>query len=185
MKNGDNLTEIGALPEGREPQIYRTRMTRIGRIFTDNFDPCASVSSVQSVQSVFYSNPAIIDDDKKPQIKAPRVAPLGGASTSTVAPVDVAHTYGSHHTWRDVSMHCGGHDSNEGRYGINNELVLTDTNSNLSEFVPVSSLLISVLRLLCAQAHGHAPPQPALAVHLRLNRLRQTAKIFGKTQIIG
>ncbi len=28
--------------------------------------------------------------EKKPQIKAPRVAPLEGASTSTVAPVDVA-----------------------------------------------------------------------------------------------
>ncbi|VVB97271.1 Uncharacterised protein [uncultured archaeon] len=31
----------------------------------------------------------------KPQIKAPRVTPLSGVSTSTVAPVDVAHTYGS------------------------------------------------------------------------------------------
>ncbi len=27
----------------------RTRMTRIGRILTDNFNPCESVSSVQSV----------------------------------------------------------------------------------------------------------------------------------------
>jgi len=49
-------------------------------------------------------------------MKAPRVAPLGGASTSTVAPVDVAHTYGSRHTWRDVSMHCGGHDADERRF---------------------------------------------------------------------
>ena len=31
-----------------------TRMTRIGRIFTDTINPCASVSSVQSV---FYCNP--------------------------------------------------------------------------------------------------------------------------------
>ncbi|MBU4221638.1 MAG: hypothetical protein KKA10_08470, partial [Euryarchaeota archaeon] len=56
----------------------------------------------------------------KPQIKVPRVAPLEGASTSTVAPVDVAHTYGSP-PYVDiagryapagayVSMHCGGHD---------------------------------------------------------------------------
>ena len=31
------------------PQRYRTRMTRIRRIFTDNFNPCVSVSSAQSV----------------------------------------------------------------------------------------------------------------------------------------
>ncbi len=35
------------------PLLRRTRMTRIRRIFTDNFNPCASVSSVQSV---FYHN---------------------------------------------------------------------------------------------------------------------------------
>ena len=52
----------------------------------------------------------------KPRIKAPRVAPLEGASTSAVAPVDVAHTYGSRHTWRNVSMHCGGHDADERRF---------------------------------------------------------------------
>jgi hypothetical protein len=52
----------------------------------------------------------------EPQIKAPRVAPLEGASTSTVAPVDVAHTYGFRHTWRNVSMHCGGHDADERRF---------------------------------------------------------------------
>ena len=62
----------------------------------------------------------------KPQMKTPRVAPLEGASTSTVAPVDVAHTYGSP-PYVDiagryapagayVSMHCGGHDADEHRY---------------------------------------------------------------------
>ncbi len=54
--------------------------------------------------------------EMEPQIKAPRVAPLEGASTSTVAPVDVAHTYGPRHTWRYVSMHCGGHDADERRF---------------------------------------------------------------------
>ncbi len=51
-------------------------------------------------------------------------------------------------------------------YGINNELVLTDTNSIHSEFVRVriSSLLISVLRLLFAPAHERAPPQSAPAI---------------------
>ncbi|MCZ7356148.1 MAG: hypothetical protein O8C66_00195 [Candidatus Methanoperedens sp.] len=34
-------------------------------------------------------------ENKKPQMKAPRVTPLEGVSTSTVAPFDVAHTYGS------------------------------------------------------------------------------------------
>ncbi|MBU4221575.1 MAG: hypothetical protein KKA10_08140 [Euryarchaeota archaeon] len=44
-----------------------TRITRIGRIYTD---PCVSVSSASSAQSVFYRTPPIIDDDKKPQINA-------------------------------------------------------------------------------------------------------------------
>jgi len=40
---------------------------------------------------------------KKPQIKAPRVAPLEGASTYAPA--------GAY-----VSMHCGGHDADERRF---------------------------------------------------------------------
>jgi len=43
--------------------INRTRMTRIGRIFTDTHYPCASA------QSVFYRNPAI-NKDNEPQINA-------------------------------------------------------------------------------------------------------------------
>lgn len=39
---------------------FITRMTPIGRIFTDIHDPCVSVSSVLSV---FYHNPILIDDD--------------------------------------------------------------------------------------------------------------------------
>jgi hypothetical protein len=56
------------------------------------------------------------------------------------------------------------------RYGINNELGRTDTNSGHSEFVRVrfSSLLISVLSLLFAPAHERAPHAPA--VHPRLSR---------------
>ena len=63
------VTELGAAH--RKVRKYRkaqpqcgTRMTRIGRIYTD---PCASAS--------------------------------------TVAPVDVAHTYGSRHTWRSAFHH--------------------------------------------------------------------------------
>lgn len=55
------------------------------------------------------------------------------------------------------------------RDGINNEHIRTETNSIHSEFVRVriSSLLISVLRLLCAPAHERAPPQPAHRARLR------------------
>jgi hypothetical protein len=54
------------------------------------------------------------------------------------------------------------------RCGINNELGLTDTNSRHSELVRVrlSSLLISVLRLLSAPSHESAPPQFALQSRL-------------------
>ncbi len=53
------MTEINAMSEGWG--------TRIGRIFTDIFNPCVSASSAQSVS---YRNPSIIDDDKKPQMNA-------------------------------------------------------------------------------------------------------------------
>lgn len=95
------MHELNKLPQSsairREevlPQRHGTRMTRIGRIFTDNFNPWVSASSAQSV---FYRIPPIIDDDKKPQMKTPRVAPLEGAFTYAPA---VAY----------VSMHCGGYD---------------------------------------------------------------------------
>ena len=53
---------------------------------------------------------------------------------------------------------------------INNELERTEKNSGHSEFVRVriSSLLISVLRLLFTPAHERA--QPAPSVHLRTSR---------------
>jgi hypothetical protein len=60
---GDSMTEIREMLQQR----HGTRMTAIGRIFTDIFNPCVSASSVQSV---FYRNPSMIDDDKKPQINA-------------------------------------------------------------------------------------------------------------------
>ncbi len=75
-------TEIRAMPEAMVRLVAQnvavhdeemllsqrgTRMTLIGRIFTDIFNPWVSVSSVQSV---FYRIPRIIDDDKKPQMRA-------------------------------------------------------------------------------------------------------------------
>ncbi len=73
--SGDYLAilEIEEMPTKR----YGTRMTWIGRIFTDIFNPCVSASSVQSV---FYRNPATIDDDKKPQMNADerRYVPITG-----------------------------------------------------------------------------------------------------------
>jgi hypothetical protein len=53
--------------EGKAQPQFRTRTTRIARIFTDTANP--------------------------------------RASASTVAPVDVAHTYGSRHKWRSVFHH--------------------------------------------------------------------------------
>lgn len=130
---------------------------------------------------------------KKPQMKAPRVAPLEGV-----------YTYACGHTWvrsREPAgfrhderryvhavgfgeiIHRKGRKERKAmqqeplrssvtkiRYDINNELGRTDTNSGHLEFVRVriSSLLISVLRLLFALAHERAPP--ALAVHPRLSR---------------
>ncbi|NJD54252.1 MAG: hypothetical protein FIB07_15480 [Candidatus Methanoperedens sp.] len=45
-----SITYFGAAHrKGRKAQQFRTRMTRIARIFTDNFNPCASVLSVKSV----------------------------------------------------------------------------------------------------------------------------------------
>jgi hypothetical protein len=60
---GDSMTEIREMLQQR----HGTRMTLIGWIYTDIFNPCVSASSVQSV---FYRNTAIINDDKKPQMNA-------------------------------------------------------------------------------------------------------------------
>jgi len=101
-REGEKMTEIEAMPEGWEivrlgaqsvaiqtekilAHIYQTRMTWIGRIFTDIFNPRVSASSAQSA---FYRIPPIIDDGKKPQMKAPRVTPLEGV-----------YTYACGHTW--------------------------------------------------------------------------------------
>ncbi len=49
-------TDLSALPELLR---HRTQMTRIGRIFTDIFNPCASVLSVRSVFYPEYNEPQI------------------------------------------------------------------------------------------------------------------------------
>jgi len=74
-----------AIIPGARPEIIRpgTRITRIGRI---NTDPCVSASSAQSV---FYRNPIMIHDDKKPQIIAPRVTPLESVSTYALQGIGV------------------------------------------------------------------------------------------------
>jgi hypothetical protein len=53
----------------------------------------------------------------KPQIKAPRVAPLEGASTYALA-----RAY--------VSMHCGGHDADERRFAESYPRSFTVNTSN-------------------------------------------------------
>ncbi|MCE8427501.1 MAG: hypothetical protein J5U19_03810 [Candidatus Methanoperedens sp.] len=88
-----------------QQQRNGTRMTWIVLSPTDTHYPCASASSAQSV---FYCTNAIFDDGNKPQMKAPRVAPLEGASTCAPA--------GAY-----VSMHCGGHNADERRYFLASE----------------------------------------------------------------
>jgi len=129
------MTEIDEMPTKR----YGTRMTLIGRICTD---PCVSASSAQSV---FYRIPPIIDDGKKLQINADErryVHSLGFG--------EIIHRKGrkERKAAQKEPLRFG---VKKTRYGINNELERTDTNSGHSEFVRVriSSLLISVLRLLC------------------------------------
>ncbi len=138
------MMEIGARP--------RTRMTRIGRIFTDTFNPCASA------QSVFHRNSTTIENNKKPQINADerRYFPASDFIKTIHRKVRKERKATQHKSLRSCAKKI--------RYGINNELVLTDTNSRHSEFVRVriSSLLISVLNLLYVPAHGRAPMQPAL-----------------------
>ncbi len=91
----------------------RTRMTRIGRIFTDILDRCASVSSALSV---FYRNPSAFIIPKPCGFSTLRTRMLAGISrsdihvwqrpyvcaTSTGATVDVGHALqrrdsGRHH----------------------------------------------------------------------------------------
>jgi hypothetical protein len=153
---GGRMMESGEMLQQR----HGTRMTRIGRIFTDIFNPCASVSSVQSV---FYRNPAIIDDDKKPQMNADerRYIPVTYFVKTTHRKGRKERKAAQQEPLRSCVKKI--------RCGINNELGRTDTNSDHSELVRVrfSSLLISILRLFYAQAPGRAP-QPAC--HPRMSR---------------
>ena len=175
MESG-RMREIEEMPTKR----HSTRMTRIGRILTDNFDPWVSASSAQSVS---YRIPPIIYDDKKPQMKAPRVTPLEGVYTSTVAPVDVAYTYGSPpyvdiaaryacgHTWVR-SREPAGFRHDERRYvhaaGFGKRIHRKGRKERKAaqqeSLCPLCSLWLNVFS---APAPERAPPAPA--VHPRLS----------------
>jgi hypothetical protein len=58
VKINMNLRQSLSVKEFNLPSLNRTRMTRIARIFTD---PCASVSSVQSV---FYRSISLLIEEK-------------------------------------------------------------------------------------------------------------------------
>ncbi|HLB69407.1 MAG TPA: hypothetical protein VJJ51_00015 [Candidatus Methanoperedens sp.] len=172
------MTEIEAMPEGWEivrlgaqsvaiqtekilAHIYQTRMTWIGRIFTDIFNPRVSASSAQSA---FYRIPPIIDDGKKPQMNADERRLISSV-----------HSKGrkERKAMQQETLRSG---VIKIRYGINNELERTDTNSDHSEFVRVriSSLLMSILlfslrpwsslrlNAFSTPAHERAPPAPAV-----------------------
>jgi hypothetical protein len=147
-------TEIDEMPTKR----YGTRMTRIGRIFTDIFNPCASVSSAQSV---FHRIPPIIDDDKKPQMKAPRVTPLEGV-----------YTYACGHTWVR-SREPAGFRQDERRYLPVTYFVEKTHRKGRKERKAAhqeSLRPLRSLRLNVFSVPAHERAQPELAVHSRASR---------------
>jgi hypothetical protein len=92
---------------------FRTQMTRIARIFTDIFDRFASLFNspdnkpqrsqrTQSRIAKLCALGVLFDGLTLFTAWLTRINTYPRASASTVAPVDVAHTYGSRHTWRST-----------------------------------------------------------------------------------
>ncbi|NJD77977.1 MAG: hypothetical protein FIB08_12940 [Candidatus Methanoperedens sp.] len=75
----------------------------------------------------------MVSGDSEPQIKAPRVAPLEGASTYAPA--------GAY-----VSMHCGGHDADERRFNA----LLKEGESETVEFKPSLSQMDKITESISA-----------------------------------
>ncbi len=65
MTQGDSYAFCALAHERTPPQVHRTRMIRIERIFTDIFNPCVSVSSVQSVFYPEYNEPQMNADERR------------------------------------------------------------------------------------------------------------------------
>ena len=84
----------------------RTQMTRIGWIFTDIFNPCASVSSVRSV---FYCNSTTVEKYNEPQMNADERRYVHAAGFS-----EIIHRKGR---------------KERNRIDVNSELIRTRTNS--------------------------------------------------------
>ncbi len=144
MVQGNFYAFCAQAHERTPPQVHRTRMTRIGRIFTDNFDLCASASSVQSV---FYRNPATIDDDKKPQMNADerRYVPVTYLIKTT-------HRKVSHELWFIDHDEMSFIPGRKERKAMKQESLR-----------PLRSLRLNIFFI---PAHGRAPP----AVHSRSSR---------------
>jgi hypothetical protein len=91
-----------------QPQ-FRTRMTRIARIFTDNILSEKSINSTvpnepqRTQRAQRFCKPISVSSVHSVVLTFRKFDPR--ASASTVAPVDVAHTYGSRHTWRSAFHH--------------------------------------------------------------------------------
>jgi hypothetical protein len=128
----------------------RTRIARMTRIRADFVS--VKIRMIRVIRVRFKLNWRIMQK-LKPQIKAPRVAPLEGSSTSTVAPVDVAHTYGYRHMWRYVSMHCGGHNADERRLIAMHLCIhpeMNRCNDNQPQRTQRAQSVSAVLCVLCA-----------------------------------
>ena len=188
------MTEIEAMPEGWEivrlgaqsvaiqtekilAHIYQTRMTWIGRIFTDIFNPWVSASSAQSVFYPMDNKPQRSQRTQREVSILCALCVLCGRMILPTAKDFYKNIHRKGRKEREAAQHelllsC----VTKTRYGINNELERTDTNSGYSEFVRVriSSLLMSILlfslrpwsslrlNAFSTPAHERAPPAPAV-----------------------
>ncbi|MDO9097278.1 MAG: U32 family peptidase, partial [Candidatus Methanoperedens sp.] len=86
----------------KKPEIAsEKRSTEVKPILAVNTDTIEGFeAAVDGGADVVYVGGEVFTD-KKPQIKAPRVTPLEGVSTSTVTPVDCVHTYASARAYVD------------------------------------------------------------------------------------
>jgi hypothetical protein len=153
------MTEIREMLQ----QQNGTRMTRIGRIFTDTHYPCASASSAQSVLYLMDNKPQRAQrTQREVSLLCALCVLCGRFILSTIKDFDKTIHRKERKAMRQDSPSC----LKKFRYDINNELRRTETNSGYSEFVRVR--ISSLLSLLFAPAHERAPPVPA--VHSRSSR---------------
>jgi len=180
MKDSAYNYKLNERDNGHLSDIFRTFM---GHLFTYIFNPCASASSAQSVFYPMDNKPQRAQRTQREVSLLCALCVLCGRMILPTAKDFDKNIHRKGRKEREAAQHelllsC----VTKTRYGINNELERTDTNSGYSEFVRVriSSLLTSILflslrplrslrlNLFSAPAHERTPP--ALIVHPRLSR---------------